>query len=79
MLTRYPVGTAVMSPEDFVDGCLDLIGPVEVSETVHDSLLEHPRSGGPLKMATEDERGNFARRVGEMLQLIVATAEYQLA
>ena len=79
MLTKYTVGTAVMSPEGFVDSCLDFIGPVEVSEKTRNSLVEHARSGGPLMRGTEVERGKFARRVGEMLQLIVATAEYQYA
>ena len=79
MLTKYTVGTAVMSPEGFVDSCLDFIGPVEVSEKTRNSLVEYARSGGPLKRGTEEERGKFAKRVGEMLQLIVATAEYQYA
>ena len=79
MLTKYTVGTAVISPEGFADSCLDFIGNVEVSEKTRDTLVEHARNDGPLKMGTEDERSNFARRVGEMLQLIVATREYQLA
>ena len=79
MLTKYTLGTAVMTPEGFVDGCLDFIGPVEVSEKTRNSLVEHARSGGPLNRVTEEERGKFARRVCEMLQLIVATAEYQYA
>ena len=79
MLTKYTAGTAVISPEGFVDSCLDFIGPVEVSEKTRNSLMEHARSGGPLMMGTEEECSNFARRVGETLQLIVATAEYQYA
>ena len=71
--------TAVMLPEDFVDGCLDLIGPVEVREKVRDSLSDHARNGGPLDRATEEQRRDFAQRVGEMLQLIVATGDYQYA
>ena len=79
MLTKYTAGTAVISPEGFVDSCLDFIGPVEVSEKTRNSLMEHARSGGPLMRGTEEECSNFARRVGETLQLIVATAEYQYA
>ena len=79
MLTKYTAGTAVISPEGFVDSCLDFIGPVEVSEKTRNSLMEHARSGGPLKRDTEEECSNFARRVGETLQFIVATAEYQYA
>ena len=79
IVDRLSSGASTMSPEEFVDGCLDLMGPVEVSEKTRGSLIEHTRNGGELSRSTEAERGRFARRVGEMLQLIVATAEYQYA
>ena len=62
-----------------MDGCLDLIGPVEVSEKTRNLLIEHVRNSGELSRSAEEERGRFARRVVEMLQLIAATAEYQYA
>ena len=76
IVDRLSSGAFAMSPEGFVDGCLDLMGPVEVSEKTRGSLIEHTRNGGELSRSTEEERGRFARRVGAMLQLIVATAEY---
>ena len=79
MLTKYTVGSSAMSPETFVDSCLDFIGPVEVSEKTRESLVDHAKGTGPLTRGTEDERIRFARRVTEMLQMIVATAEYQYA
>ncbi len=79
IIDRMSAGTSNISPEAFVDGCLDLIGPVEVSAKTRNSLIEHARSGGALRRATEAQRSQFARRVTEMLQLIVATAEYQYA
>ena len=79
IIDRMSTASSVMSPENFVAGCLDLIGPVEVSDKTRSSLTEHARSAGELRRATEDDRSSFARRVGEMLQLIVATAEYQYA
>ena len=79
MLNEYAADTAAMSSEDFVDGCLDLIGPVEVREKTRNSLVDHAGNGGPLNRDTEEQRTNFAHRVGEMLQLIVATADYQYA
>ena len=77
IVDRMNSDASTMSPEKFVDGCLDLIGPVEVSEKTRSLLVEHVRDGGELPRSTEEERGVFARRVGEMLQLIVATGEYQ--
>ena len=79
VVDRMSSGSSAMSPEEFVDGCLDLIGPLEVGEKTRASLIEHARSGGELARGSEEERGRFASRVAEMLQLIVATAEYQYA
>ena len=77
IVDRMSDGTSAMPPEEFVDGCLDLIGPVEVSEKTRTSLIDHAVEGGELRRSSEEERGAFARRVGEMLQMIVATGEYQ--
>ena len=79
IVDRLSAETWTLSPEEFVDGCLDQIGPVEVRETTRDTLIEHARAGGELRRGTEEERVRFARHVAEMLQLIVATAEYQYA
>jgi hypothetical protein len=65
-----------LSPQQFVDGCLELIGPLEVSEDTKEALVEEFRQGGELPN-TSKENPEFTRRVGEMLQLIVATQEYQ--
>jgi hypothetical protein len=62
-----------MSPEAFVDGCLDLIGPLEVSERTQEALVGFARKGGDLNLDDPAQ----AQRVGEMLQLIVATREFQ--
>jgi hypothetical protein len=79
IVDRMSVGDSIMSSEAFVDGCLDLIGPVEVSEKTRGSLIEHVKEGGELRRGTKEERAAFAKRVAEMLQLISATAEYQYA
>ena len=79
IVDRMSSGTSAMSHEGFVDGCLDLIGPVQVNEKSRNALIERAKSGGDLRRSTEEERGKFARRVSEMLQLIVSTAEYQYA
>ena len=79
ILDRLSADTTTMSPESFVDGCLDLVGPVEVTDKTRNALVEHAKIGGKLLRATEEDRSRFARRMAEMLQLIVATAEYQYA
>ncbi len=79
IVDRLSSGTSSMPPEAFVDGCLDLIGPVEVSDESRHVMIEHARSGGELRHANDEERSRFAGRVTEMLQLIVAAPEYQCA
>jgi hypothetical protein len=65
-----------LSPEQFVDRALDLIGPLDVSERNRDALIAFAQKGGPLNLA---EGGRDAeQRVGELLQVIVATREFQL-
>ena len=79
IVDRMSDGTSTMSPEELVDGCLDLIGPVEVREKTRNAMIEHARSAGELRRATQEDKNKLAGRVAEMLQLIVATAEYQYA
>jgi hypothetical protein len=64
-----------LGPEQFVDATLDLIGPLEVSERSRDALVAFAEKSGPLKLTDGDRAAE--QRVGEMLQLIVATREFQ--
>ena len=68
-----------MTPEELVDGCLEFIGPLEVEEKTRTSLLGKASAAGELRLDTESGNQDFARRVSEMLQLIVATREFQFA
>jgi uncharacterized protein (DUF1800 family) len=62
-----------LTPEQLVDGCLDLMGPLQVEDETRQELLEQARSGGNLSWNAADAE----QRVVEMLQLIVAMREYQ--
>ena len=77
IIDRMSNGTSPMSPEQLVDGCLDLMGPVEAKDNTRETLIAHAKRVGDLPRGTEEERSQFANRVTEMLQLIAATAEYQ--
>jgi hypothetical protein len=68
-----------LSPAEFVDGCLDLLGPLEVSEQTHQELLAQAEEGGDLRWGTEQESRASAQRVEVMLALIGASREYQFA
>jgi uncharacterized protein (DUF1800 family) len=62
-----------LAPEQLVDGCLDLMGPLQVEDETRQELLEQARGGGNLSWDAADAE----QRVVEMLQLVVAMREYQ--
>ena len=66
-----------LSPEAFVDRCLDLIGPLEVRPESRQQLVDHASEEGPLAWETEPDAETSRTRVGEMLQLIASLREFQ--
>ena len=75
IIDRLGTEGSTLSPEDLVNGCLKLLGHYELPEDTRSMLLTHLQQGGELRPGTED----FAQRVGQTLQLIVATQEYLFA
>ncbi len=67
-----------LSPEQLVDSCLDLLGPLEVSADTKQQLVSQANEWGQISWSN-GEAETADRHVGEMLQLIVATREYQFA
>ena len=70
-----------MSAPELVDACLDLIGPIKVSEGTREELIAHLGGSGTKvrRGETEEEREAFAHQVGATLQLIGCTREYQFS
>jgi hypothetical protein len=68
-----------LSPEQFVDTCLDLMGPLEVDQETRQELVEHASNDGILRWSAEQDSAKSAERVSEMLQLIVSLRDYQYA
>ena len=68
----------VLSPEDAVDGCLDMLGAIEVDDSTRAGLIAHVAQRGDVHLggdsATEGEE-----RITDLLRLIASTREYQLA
>ncbi len=64
-----------ISPERLVDGCLQMLGHYEIPDTTRGMLVADAQEGGELRTDTEE----FAPRVGQALQMIVATQEYLFA
>ena len=68
-----------ITSEVFVDTCLDLMGPLEVSQETRQELASHASAGGALSWGTEHEVRTAIERISEMLQLIVSLRDYQYA
>ena len=72
-------GEGVLSPEDLVDHCLDLLGPMEVSRETRASLVEYASHQGDLSLHDHQPGDEAEKRVGSLLSLATATKEFQLA
>jgi hypothetical protein len=68
-----------LSHEEFVDSCLNLMGPLEIDPATRAELVSHAGEDGTLRWGETQESDASRRRIGEMLQLIVSLREYQLA
>ena len=79
IISRLGEGGGPLSPEEFVDRCLDLAGPLTASTETRNAMLKYAESGGELRFGTEEEREKSTSRIVRMLQLAAATREYQFA
>jgi hypothetical protein len=65
------------TPEQLVDNCLDLLGPVEVGADTKKELTDQAKTWGEISWDDPAAARNATQRAAEMLQLIAATREYQ--
>ena len=78
LITRLKNNGGSLSPEAFVDECLELTGPLTVGDTTREFLTQFAEANGELNLADDDAAEENQARVVSMLQLIVASREYQL-
>ena len=69
----------VLTPAELADGCVDLLGPIEVSDETRSVLVNYASRNGDLDLRDREPGDQAEQRVGQMLRLIAATKEYQLA
>ena len=62
-----------LKPAAFVDACLNAMGTLDLSTPSKSVLVDHAAAAGPVGAGSDD----FEDRTVEMLQLIVATPDYQ--
>ena len=68
-----------LSPDQLVDGCLDLLGPMEIRDDTKQELAAQAKEWGQIKWDSAADAKLADTRTSQMLQLIVATREYQFA
>ena len=68
-----------LSPREFVDSCIELAGPVGVSDATRSELLQAAEREGDLDFDTESGRKRSSERTVRMIQAIVSSVEYQFA
>jgi hypothetical protein len=66
-----------LTPDELVDRCLDLIGPLDVQPEVRQRLVDHASEDGPVRWGPAHEADTAQKRVGEMLQMIASVREFQ--
>ena len=66
-------------PDELVDECLLLVGSLQVSDGTHERLVEFAANFGEVSFTPEDAVSCSEQQVVELLQVILATREYQMA
>ena len=68
-----------LAPDELVDRCLDVIGPIDVTDETREVLVSHVARLGAVDLRDDNVRDESEKRVGELLGLIGATREFQMA
>ena len=67
------------TPAEVVQGCLDVVGPIEVSDLTRGELLAQAEESGELRWDTEENAKQSEQKVGLMLALIASSRDFQFA
>ncbi len=78
IIDRIIAQGATASAERLVEACLDLMGPLTVTERTRQELVAHAAEHLQMGQADADTEPDPSAAIRELLQLIVATREYQL-
>ena len=66
-----------LDPKTLVESCLDVLGPMNVSEQTMKALLEHAEKLGNRTADNTYKETDVTQIIIELLQLVVSTREYQ--
>ncbi len=80
IIDRLSAGSSdSLTPDELVDRCLDLIGPITVSDETRDTLVRFAKRQGDLNLIDHQPGDEAEQRVGNMLRLVASSREFQLA
>ena len=79
MIRHIQASGAYATPEALVEECLGLLGHVAVSEATRADLVAHAEAAGTLSFGAEEEAAASSEKISQLLQVMTATTEYQLA
>ena len=66
-----------LSPAQAVNACLDLMGPISDAPGLRQELIAHTSPDGDIHFGSESQDRESVERIRGILQLIVASREYQ--
>ena len=73
IINRVAAQGSSITAEQMLDGCLEMLGGYSLTDDTRTLLLENAWKNGDILTGSDE----FAEQVGETLQLIVSTQEYQ--
>ena len=70
---------SAMTADEVVNRCLDVIGPIEVSEDTREVLTSHVGRLGDVDLKNREAGGDADKRIADLLGVIGSTREFQMA
>ena len=67
-----------LTPENLVDSCLNLLGPIPLLDTSRRGLIDYAGKWGNLRFDSPEAIAESEKHIIAMLQLVVTTQEYQM-
>ncbi len=74
---KTSAGGGELSPEQLVDQCLLILGPIKTMESTRQGLINYASKFGSISFADDDSIDDAEQAVVAVLQIVVATQEYQ--
>jgi hypothetical protein len=79
IIDRLAASGGALTPAQLVDQCLELVGPLAVEDDTRAALVEFAARDGDLQIQGHQPGDAAEQRIGNMLRIIAATREFQLA